>query len=48
MFDSRPIEAATAGLLLLAVVGIIAAGLVWYVGGCCNARPDSPHGVLPA
>lgn len=33
--DSRPIEAALAGLLFMVVLGMIAAALVWYVGGCC-------------
>lgn len=35
MFDTRPIEVALAGLLALLLLGIIAMGLVWYVGGMC-------------
>lgn len=33
--DARSIEIALAALLILLVLGLIAAGLVWYVGGYC-------------
>ena len=34
--DSRPIEVALAALLALCVLGLIAAGLIWYAqGGTC-------------
>jgi hypothetical protein len=33
--DSRPIEYALAALLALLILGGIALGLIWYVGGFC-------------
>lgn len=31
MLDARPIEVALSALLVLVLLGLIAAGLVWYV-----------------
>ena len=33
--DARPIEVALAGLLALLLLGVIALGLIWFVGGFC-------------